>query len=68
MANDTQQRSGTPNNYESDRGGATLISEAVIGIVKNNVDDTHSGMVEVYIAKCINLRFPNDICFINFSF
>ena len=35
MAQDIQQRTGTPNNYQSDRGGATLISEAVIGIVKN---------------------------------
>ena len=59
MANDTQQRTGTPNNYESDRGGATLISEAVIGIVKDNVDPSHSGRVQVYIAK-FGGSDPND--------
>ena len=59
MAQDTQQRTGTPNNYESDRGGATLISEAVIGIVKNNVDPSHSGRVQVYIAK-FGGSDPND--------
>lgn len=59
MAQDTQQRSGTPNNYESDRGGATLISEPVIGIVKDNVDPSHSGRVQVYIAK-FGGSDPND--------
>jgi hypothetical protein len=59
MAQDTQQRTGTPNNYESDRGGATLISEAVIGIVKDNVDPSHSGRVQVYIAK-FGGSDPND--------
>lgn len=59
MAQDTQQRTGTPNNYESDRGGATLISEAVIGVVKNNVDPLHSGRIQVYIAK-FGGSDPND--------
>jgi hypothetical protein len=59
MAQDTQQRTGTPNNYQSDRGGATLISEAVIGVVKDNVDPSHSGRVQVYIAK-FGGSDPND--------
>ena len=59
MAQDTQQRTGTPNNYKSDRGGATLISEAVIGIVKNNIDPLHSGRVQVYVAK-FGGSDPND--------
>jgi uncharacterized protein YoxC len=51
MATDNQQTTGTAPNYESDRGGATLIKEPVIGIVKNNVDPTKSGRIQVYIAK-----------------
>ena len=51
MATNNQQTTGTAPNYESDRGGATLIKEPVIGIVKNNVDPTKSGRIQVYIAK-----------------
>ena len=51
MAQDDPIRSGTPNNYKADRGGANLISEAVIGVVKSNVDSTRSGRIKVYIAK-----------------
>lgn len=51
MAQDEQLRSGTANNYKADRGGANLISEAVIGIVKDNVDSSRSGRIRVYIAK-----------------
>jgi len=51
MATDNQQTTGTASNYESDRGGATLIKEPVVGIVKNNVDPTKSGRIQVYIAK-----------------
>lgn len=51
MATNNQQTTGTASNYESDRGGATLIKEPVIGIVKNNVDPTKSGRIQVYIAK-----------------
>jgi len=53
-------KEGTPANFESDRGGqSTLIKEPVIGIVKNNVDSTHSGAVWVYIAK-LNSSSPPD--------
>ena len=59
MANDSQIRTGTANEYKSDRGGATLQTEPVIGIVKNNIDPTHSGKIEVYIAKFGGTN-PND--------
>ncbi len=37
--------------YKNDRGGASLITEPVIGIVKSNVDPTRSGKIQVYIAR-----------------
>lgn len=59
MADDSQIRTGTSNEYKSDRGGATLQTEPVIGIVKNNIDPTHSGKIKVYIAK-FGGQNPND--------
>ena len=54
-------KEGTPANFQSDRGGqSNLIKEPVIGIVKNNVDPTHSGAVYVYIAKLSSSSSPND--------
>ena len=50
MAHNYQKKSGTMPGYTTDRGRATLITEPVIGIVKNNVDASHSGRIEVYIA------------------
>jgi hypothetical protein len=42
---------GTNKNFANNAGGATLITEPVIGVVKNNVDPTHSGMIEVYLSN-----------------
>jgi len=42
---------GTTKSYTDERGGAVLLSRPVIGIVKNNIDPTHTGRVEVYIAR-----------------
>lgn len=51
MAVDSIKKNGTINAYKPNAGGATLISEPVIGIVKNNIDPTHTGMIDVYVAK-----------------
>lgn len=42
---------GTTSNYKDNRGGAVLLPHPVIGIVKNNIDPTHSGRVQVYINR-----------------
>jgi hypothetical protein len=47
---DSIKKTGTADGYRTDRGNATLITEPVIGIVKNNIDPTHSGRVYVYIS------------------
>jgi hypothetical protein len=50
MAIDNSKINGTPNAFKSDAGGATLIREPVIGIVKNNIDPTRSGKIDVYVG------------------
>jgi hypothetical protein len=35
--------------YKPDRGGAGLTQGAVLGVVKNNIDPSHSGKIDVYI-------------------
>jgi len=51
MASDNIKQTGTANIYKNDRGGATLITEPVLGIVKNNIDPIKSGRIQVYIAN-----------------
>jgi hypothetical protein len=51
MATDNIKKTGTVNIYKNDRGGATLITEPVLGVVKNNIDPTKSGRVQVYVAN-----------------
>lgn len=51
MADDVIRKSGSPTLYSNDRGNAKLITEPVIGIVKNNIDPTHSGRIDVYVAN-----------------
>ena len=51
MPENTTRIVGTPNNYRPDRGGATLMNMPIIGVVKNNIDPTHSGRVQVYLAQ-----------------
>lgn len=43
--------SGTPKGYKNDSGGAALLTEPVIGVVKNNIDPGRSGRIQVYIAN-----------------
>lgn len=51
MAVDNIKKNGQANAYKSNAGGASLISEPVVGIVKNNIDPTHTGMIDVYVAR-----------------
>jgi len=43
--------SGSFNSNKDTRGGAQTIPSAVIGIVKNNVDPTRSGRIEVFLLR-----------------
>lgn len=49
MAEEQQRSKGRPSNYKQDRGGAPAESGPFLGIVKNNVDPTRSGRLQVYI-------------------
>lgn len=52
MANSDDIRfKGSGKEYKDDRGGATLIPSAVVGIVKNNIDPTRTGRLEVFINR-----------------
>lgn len=59
MSDDLIKPRGTTSNYKDSRGGANLLSHPVIGIVKNNIDPTHSGRVEVYINRLNNADQDN---------
>jgi hypothetical protein len=50
-ASDIIRKSGTFAGYKDDRGGGVLIPHPVLGIVKDNIDPTHSGRIKVYIAR-----------------
>ena len=52
---------GTPTSYTDERGGAVLLSRPVIGIVKNNIDPTHTGKIEVYIARLNGYNQENPV-------
>jgi phage gp45-like len=51
MATNSIKSKGPASGYTDNRGGATLITTPVIGIVKNNVDPAKSGRIWVYIAR-----------------
>lgn len=51
MAENTLRSRGRPSNYKFDRGGNPAESGPYIGIVVNNVDDTRTGRVQVWIAE-----------------
>ena len=49
MAEEIQRSRGVPSNYRQDRGGVPAEFGPFSGIVKNNVDPTRSGRLQVYI-------------------
>jgi hypothetical protein len=51
MAENIQRSSGRPAGYKFDRGGQPTEMGPFIGIVVNNVDNTRSGRLQVYIEE-----------------
>lgn len=49
MAEEVQRSRGRPQNYKMDRGGVPAEFGPFYGIVKNNVDPTRSGRLQVFI-------------------
>ena len=49
MSEEIQRSTGRPSNYKMDRGGVAAEFGPFIGIVKNNVDPTRAGRLQVYI-------------------
>jgi len=54
-----QRNTGQPKNYKMDRGGMPTEMGPFIGLVKNNVDPTRSGRLQVYI-ELFGGSNPND--------
>ena len=59
MAQNKPIYSVTPKNYKANSGNAALINEPVIGIVKNNVDPSRSGRIQVFVAN-VGSENPDD--------
>jgi hypothetical protein len=57
MSEDIVKQTGTLKSYTDSRGGATLYSSPIKGIVKNNIDSLRSGKIEVYLER---LNGSND--------
>jgi hypothetical protein len=51
MAENIQRSRGRPSTYRFDRGGMPTEFGPFIGIVKNNIDPTRSGRLQVYIEQ-----------------
>lgn len=51
MAENIQRSSGRPQEYKFDRGGMPAEMGPFVGIVVNNVDNTRSGRLQVWIAQ-----------------
>lgn len=64
MSDDIVKLTGTLKSYKDDRGGATLYSSPIIGIVKNNIDPLRSGKIQVYLNR---LNGPNPDSPINWT-
>lgn len=51
MAQNNVRTSGAPSQNKIDSGGAVVLPYACMGIVKDNIDPTHSGRIRVYINR-----------------
>ena len=56
---DLIKTSGIPKSAKDNRGNAALYPHAIIGIVKNNVDPTHSGKISVFLKR-LNSSVPDN--------
>lgn len=59
MAENLQRSTGRPGNYKYDRGGMSADFGPFVGVVKNNVDPTRQGRLQVYIEQ-FGGGNPND--------
>ncbi len=50
MANDSPSLNNNPNYIDNPKRSSSSMTSPVIGIVKNNIDDTKSGVLQVYVA------------------
>lgn len=60
MAIDITKKKGAPKEFRDDRDGAVLIPHPVIGIVKNNIDPSKNGKIDVYIESYGGIDPDND--------
>ena len=51
MSEDIIKPRGASASFKDDRGGAVLLTSPVLGIVKNNIDPTRSGKIQVYLKR-----------------
>ena len=51
MAENIERKSGRSQNFRNDRGGTPTEFGPFIGVVKNNIDPTRSGRLQVYIEQ-----------------
>ena len=51
MSENIQKSRGTTNAYKAGAGGVPFDAGPHIGIVKNNIDPTRTGKIQVYIEK-----------------
>lgn len=51
MAENIQRSTGQPRSYKFDRGGMSAEMGPFVGVVKNNVDPTRQGRLQVYIEQ-----------------
>ena len=49
MSVEIQRSTGRPSNFKQDRGGTPAEFGPFVGVVKNNVDPTRAGRLQVYI-------------------
>lgn len=59
MPDNIQRNTGRPKNYKTDRGNVPNDPGPFIGVVKNNIDPTFAGRVQVYI-EAFGGGDPND--------
>ena len=59
MADNIQRNKGVASNYKFDRGGMSAIFGPFVGIVKNNVDPTRQGRLQVFIEQLAGTN-PED--------
>jgi hypothetical protein len=59
-SNDSIKKIGQIKALSDDRGGAVLIPHPVIGIVKDNIDRTKSGIIRVYLVRPTSTSLDPD--------